>query len=346
MGLRDIFKKKDEAPRASDAAPEQQRDDTSRGTTNAAEFIFVRTDTTSQEVIQPPEKGGLDGGGNNHKLLSPKPSIRSARQSLDVSDSGRDRSSSVSSHTSHSSKRRLSERLRLGRSPESSDHVPQDLPEITTSTDPGDQSQWEKRATMLVGQNLVRKPSTTNVASGTPLGMTTEQTPMVVDGVSKMSLEDGRRSRSRSPSPSPSPIPSPISVPVSSKAIDEDIQEAIRLHEEGSLASSTKLFGRLADPEGANNPLSQVLYGLALRHGWGCEPDLPQAVKFLTAAASNSAAVEQLALQAGMTKGGAAKGELVMAIYELANCFRHGWGIERDAFAARQVSSMLDSSFY
>lgn len=268
MGLRDIFKKKDEGP--VDAAPEQ-RDDASRGTINAAEFIFVRTDTTSQEVIQPPEKGGLSGGGGgggNHKLLSPKPSIRSARQSLDVSDSGRDRSSSVSSHTSHSSKRRLSERLRLGRSPESSDHVPQDLPEITTSTDPGDQSQWEKRATMLVGQSLVRKPSTTNVASGTALGMATEQTPVVVDGVSKMSLEDGHRSRSRSPSPSPSPSPS--TVPVSSKAIDEDIQEAIRLHEEGSLASSTKLFGRLADPEGANNPLSQVLYGLALRYGSYC----------------------------------------------------------------------------
>lgn len=76
---------------------------------------------------------------------------------------------------------------------------------------------------------------------------------------------------------------------------------------------------------------------LVHRHGWGCEPDPPNAVKYLTAAASNSAAVEQLALQAGMTKGGAAKGELVMAIYELANCFRHGWGIEQDPFAARQV---------
>jgi hypothetical protein len=53
---------------------------------------------------------------------------------------------------------------------------------------------------------------------------------------------------------------------VSSKAIDEDIQEAIRLHEAGDLEQSTKLFGRLADPEGANNPLSQVLYGLALRY--------------------------------------------------------------------------------
>lgn len=37
-----------------------------------------------------------------------------------------------------------------------------------------------------------------------------------------------------------------------------------------------------------------------------------------------------------MKKGGAAKGELVLAIFELANCFRHGWGVEKDAVAARQ----------
>ncbi|KAG8427225.1 hypothetical protein J3459_007404 [Metarhizium acridum] len=39
-----------------------------------------------------------------------------------------------------------------------------------------------------------------------------------------------------------------------------------------------------------------------------------------------------------MKKGGAAKGELVMAIFELGNCFRHGWGIKKDFVAARQVS--------
>jgi hypothetical protein len=44
-----------------------------------------------------------------------------------------------------------------------------------------------------------------------------------------------------------------------------------------------------------------------------------------------------LALQAGLKKGGAAKGELVLAIFELANCFRHGWGIPKDAYAAKQV---------
>ena len=124
------------------------------------------------------------------------------------------------------------------------------------------------------------------------------------------------------------------------------------------LQRSTAMFGRLADPKGANNALSQVLYGLALRyyisllvpsngkfgfltpmnrHGWGCETDLPRAVTFLSAAASNAAEIEDMALKAGLKKGGAAKGELVLAIFELANCFRQGWGIPKDAVAAKQV---------
>lgn len=32
------------------------------------------------------------------------------------------------------------------------------------------------------------------------------------------------------------------------------------------LEKSTQMFGQLANPNGANNPLSQVLYGLALRY--------------------------------------------------------------------------------
>lgn len=65
--------------------------------------------------------------------------------------------------------------------------------------------------------------------------------------------------------------------------LQENIQEAIRLHEKGSkciqtnisrtralighqdLEASTGMFGRLADPNTHNNALSQVLYGLALR---------------------------------------------------------------------------------
>jgi TPR repeat protein len=100
-------------------------------------------------------------------------------------------------------------------------------------------------------------------------------------------------------------------------ATQENIQEAIRLHEAGEYVKSTAMFGRLADPNGPNNPLSQVLYGLALRHGWGIETDLAKALTYLRAAAKNSAEVEQEALRAGMTKGGSAKGELVLAMYEV-----------------------------
>lgn len=62
---------------------------------------------------------------------------------------------------------------------------------------------------------------------------------------------------------------------------------------------------------------------------------------YLSAAAKNAADVESLALQAGLKKGGAAKGELVLAIFELANCFRQGWGIEKDPIAAKQVCRFL-----
>lgn len=61
-----------------------------------------------------------------------------------------------------------------------------------------------------------------------------------------------------------------------------------------------------------------------------------QAVRFLSMAASNSAEVERLALNAGLKKGGAAKGELVLAIFELGNCFRYGWGTKMDPVAAKQ----------
>jgi hypothetical protein len=37
-----------------------------------------------------------------------------------------------------------------------------------------------------------------------------------------------------------------------------------------------------------------------------------------------------------MKKGGAAKGELTLAIFELGNCFRNGWGVKKDPPAAKQ----------
>jgi hypothetical protein len=73
---------------------------------------------------------------------------------------------------------------------------------------------------------------------------------------------------------------------------------------------------------------SEAVLTFLPRHGWGCTPNPTEAVTYLSAAASNAASIEELALKAGMKKGGAAKGELVLAIFELANCFRHGWGVK------------------
>lgn len=75
------------------------------------------------------------------------------------------------------------------------------------------------------------------------------------------------------------------------------------------------------------------------RHGWGCTPDVARAVTYLSLAAAHSAVVENEALKAGLKKGGALKGELILAIFELANCFRHGWGIPKDPIAAKLVSA-------
>ncbi|CAG7561674.1 unnamed protein product [Fusarium equiseti] len=286
MGIRDILKKKDDLSTGQPA----ERETVDR--LAAPEFTIIRSDTSTQERIYPPSMKSVD---NLHLAVQEPKEKEKSRRSLDVFRSGRSRSNSESSQTKESGARRLSHRLRLSRAPPSSENVPENLPEIITSTDGQDESQWEKRATMLAGQN---NRARSNSRPGTP-------------------SDSGKGA-------------------ISSQKIDEDIQEAIRLHEAGNLELSTRMFGRLADPQGANNPLSQVLYGLALRHGWGCAPDPEGAVKFLSAAASNSASIEQMALQAGMKKGGAAKGELVLAIFELANCFRHGWGINKDAYAAKQ----------
>ncbi|ORY66291.1 uncharacterized protein BCR38DRAFT_339589 [Pseudomassariella vexata] len=323
MGLREMLKKKDRLDDGYSTDPETV------GRLAAPEFTFIRSDTHTQEVIYPPtgpESNTSDDDNNAYLTARDSDSGRPPRRSLDVFKSKpRARGSSVSSVKSESGLGRLSQRLRLSRQPSTSEYVPEDLPQIRLPLDGSGldkevaELQWENRATMLAQQS--EKKTRSRSASHSPAPQ-----------IAKLNLGDDAENGSNDRA-AHGGTNSGI---VSSQQTDEDIQEAIRLHEEGSLEQSTQLFGRLADPNGANNPLSQVLYGLALRHGWGCIPDPENAVTFLSAAASNAAVVENMALQAGLRKGGAAKGELVLAIFELANCFRHGWGINKDPVAAKQ----------
>lgn len=264
MGLRDILKKKDKI----DDSNENKKEDTTRNL-QAPEFTFIRSDTHSHEVIQPPsDPNSQNASRENVNFLSASDAQNFAGSAGEgtgvsrprrVSDvfKPRSRGSSVSVPSRASSlsvsdkggpSRRISQRLHLKRAPASSENVPENLPEIVVAGGEEEaEKQWEKRATILA-----KTANENELQRGRPASPTTD--PYISAGISgglgSMRISNERR----------------VSDGVaSSPAIDADIQEAIRLHEEGKLEKSTKLFGVLADPEGANNPLSQVLYGLALR---------------------------------------------------------------------------------
>lgn len=317
-GLRELLKKKDKIENDAPAAQTTNLD--------IPEFTIMRTTTTQEEILQPPDYPDQESPKDKKKAKEHRHTLGFRRSSN--AEQTKDPTAQVAELSVRpKSERRLSNRLHLSRhsrspSAESSQNLPQDLPDAPTAVGPAGkgpaaaeeekgvneqrEAQWEKRATMLAQSN--------------PLLEQQQQQQQ-----QQNSQQDNSRGRSRSRSPS-----------LSDSKGDENIQEAIRLHEIGELGLSTAMFGRLADPKAQNNALAQVLYGLALRHGWGVAPEPERAIRYLSLAASNSAAVERAALEAGMQKGGAAKGELVLAIYELANCFRHGWGVKRDAVAARQ----------
>ncbi|KAF8921646.1 hypothetical protein BGZ58_004076, partial [Dissophora ornata] len=80
------------------------------------------------------------------------------------------------------------------------------------------------------------------------------------------------------------PAPPKILTPAQQREAEADanIQKAIELHENNQLEEATKYFGLAAKSE---NPLGQLMYGLSLRHGWGCKPNPIEAIVYLRRAA-------------------------------------------------------------
>ena len=306
--LRALLKKKDKIDNEEAQQPPQEPPPPALPQAN--EFSFIRTDTHTEEYIKPPSF--VDNDRDAIAPAGPK-SPSSSRRSF-----GRFRKNSSPSPgiaegpSPEKEKKRLSERLHLHRTASTNSvNLPSDLPDLgDTYTDSGDrqesEAKWEQRATILASKSPIMPASQlSGDMEHLNLGGATAHSP----------------ARPRS-----------INDPES----DIDVQKAIDLHESdkpGDLERATNMFRQLAE---RGNVISQVLYGLSLRHGWGCQPDPAKAITFLSAAASNSATIESDALNAGMKKGGAAKGELVLAIFELANCFRNGWGVPTDKVAARQ----------
>ncbi|OAD04648.1 hypothetical protein MUCCIDRAFT_124184, partial [Mucor lusitanicus CBS 277.49] len=74
--------------------------------------------------------------------------------------------------------------------------------------------------------------------------------------------------------------------------------------------------------------IAMFLYGVSLRHGWGCKRNEHLAFQYLQKAAEH--AVEDLNNFSSTVNASASKGELIMAIYELGVSFRHGWGCKKN----------------
>lgn len=206
-------------------------------------------------------------------------------------------------------------------------------------------AEWEKQAETLA---LFEPPATS------PPTHIKKQARLSIFGP-KNSAHASPRDLSRSSSPVGPVLPSKEATTQNlaltfSQSTDQRLQEAIELHDAGNLTKSTAMFEELADPASINHPLAQVLFGLACRHGWGVAVNEERAFRYIRLAAGNSALVDQILSSSSSSgtastikpsahnkcKSGFAKGELVLSIYELGNCFRYGWGTARDPVLAKQ----------
>jgi len=112
------------------------------------------------------------------------------------------------------------------------------------------------------------------------------------------------------------------------------IQEANKLHEKGEFTASTALFEQLAE---AGNLSARIVYGLALLHGWGIASDRIRGVRYFASTAYQCARAQVEIMQDGLRHlEPASRPELKLAIFELGNCFRHGWGVKQAPLAARE----------
>lgn len=98
-------------------------------------------------------------------------------------------------------------------------------------------------------------------------------------------------------------------------------------HEANRLQESAYCFERAATEHGGCG-VGMLMWGLSLRHGWGTGKDERAAFAWLRKAAD--AAVNDLERAKEKGERNAVKSELVLAIYEVGQCFFHGWGVETD----------------
>ena len=144
----------------------------------------------------------------------------------------------------------------------------------------------------------------------------------------------------RTPSPM-NPASAPKADPERLVLADQLLQEGIQHHEANRLRQAAAAFERSAKTPGGSG-VGMLMWGLTLRHGWGCPKDEVLGFSWLRRAAQS--AVGDLERARTGIDTSAVRGELVFAIYEVGQCFFHGWGVKKDQKMA--VVSYFLRSFY
>jgi hypothetical protein len=131
------------------------------------------------------------------------------------------------------------------------------------------------------------------------------------------------------PSRSPSPMraQAPSSDLQKLDLADQLLQEGIQHHQANRLKEAAVAFERSATTPGGSG-VGMLMWGLTLRHGWGCAKNESLGFTWLRRAAE--AAVGDLERARSGAETSAVRGELVLAIYEVGQCFFHGWGVKKD----------------
>jgi len=107
----------------------------------------------------------------------------------------------------------------------------------------------------------------------------------------------------------------------------EYLQLGIQHHEANRLKDAAQCFEKSAKDDGGCG-VGMVMWGLTLRHGWGCEKNENLGFKWLQRAAQ-SAVADLESSRKGLDTS-AVQDELVIAIYEVGQCFFQGWGVRKD----------------
>ncbi|KAJ8293036.1 Protein DSF2 [Rhodotorula toruloides] len=116
---------------------------------------------------------------------------------------------------------------------------------------------------------------------------------------------------------------------------DDFLQLGIDLHEQGELERAAWSFEQSAKKDGGCGA-GMLMYGLTLRHGWGCQVNAPLGFRYIQSAAES--VVHDLdrvvfggrSLSEAEANTKAARNELVLALYEMGQSYRFGLGVEKN----------------